>query len=305
MTRNANITAALLVAALAAVGCSKEKTSQTADQDAQHSAKMQPTSFIKPASDKPLDTTPLRASGPVSYAEGEAAFQAGKFAEAAQIFEQYTMDKPNNAWGHFMLGLSAAKAGDSANAEKAFEHALTIDPDHLKSLLNLSRLLIDEKKYDDAIARLARAGEVDPASVEVHRLLGRAYNGQHKVDDAIDSYRRAIALDPKDAWSMNNLGLIMIQAGRPYDAIPLLSGAVELQQNVATFHNNLGMALEQTGRFTAAASEYKEALTADSGNEKAKHNLTRIETVKVGTEEPFDREAEAKRAVETKQAVTQ
>ena len=305
MTRNRKITAALLVAALAAVGCSNEKTSQSTDQETKRTPKMQSVSLTKPLSDKPLDTTPPKVTGPVSYVEGEAAFQAGKFVEATRIFEQYTVEKPNNVWGFFMLGLSESKAGDAAKAEKAFEQALTIDPDHLKTLLNLSRVLIDQKKYDDAIVRLARAGDVDSGSVEVHRLLGRAYNGKHKVDDAIESYRRAIALDPKDAWSMNNLGLILIQAGRPFDAIPLLSGAVELQKNVSTFHNNLGMALEHTGRFTAAAAEYKEALDADSGNEKAKRNLTRIETVKVSSEEPFDREAEAKRATEVKQVIAQ
>ena len=104
---------------------------------------------------------------------------------------------------------------------------------------------------------------------------------------------------------MNNLGLILIQTGRPFDAIPLLSGAVELQSNVPTFHNNLGMALEHTGRFTAAAAEYKEALTADSSNEKAKRNLARIETVKVSAEESFDRAAEARRATEVKEATAQ
>lgn len=304
MTRNAKITATLLVAALAAAGCTSEKTSQT-DPETKRTAKMQPVSLAKPLGDNPLDSTPARPAAPVSYAEGEAAFQAGKFAEAAQIFEQYTVEKPKNAWGYFMLGLSQSRAGDAPKAEKSFEQALTIDPDHLKTLLNFSRVLIDEKKFDEAIVKLARAGDVDPTSVEVHRLLGRAYNGQHNVSDAIDSYRRAIALDPKDAWSMNNLGLILIQTGRPFDAIPLLSGAVELQSNVPTFHNNLGMALEHTGRFTAAAAEYKEALTADSSNEKAKRNLARIETVKVSAEESFDRAAEARRATEVKEATAQ
>ena len=204
-----------------------------------------------------------------------------------------------------MLGLSASKGGDPKKAETAFEEALRIDPIHLKSLLNLSRLLIDKGRYDDAIVKLAHAGEISPTSPEVHRLLGRIYSGEHKTDDAIDSYRRAIALDPTDAWSMNNLGLILIQKGRSSEATPLLAKAVELQKSVPTFHNNLGMALEKTARFKAAASEYKEALTADPNNAKAKSNLERIEAVKVGSEESFDRAAEAKRTVEVKQPATE
>ncbi len=305
MTRNGKITATLIVAAIAAVGCTKDKTSQTENKETQRSAKVVPVSMTTSAADKSLDGTAPKFTGPVSFAQGEAAYQAGKYVEATQMFEQYTAEKPNNPWGHFMLGLSESKVGDTVKAEKAFEEALRIDPDHMKSLLNLSRLLIDQKRFDEAIVKLAHAGEINPTSPEVHRLLGRTYTGQHKTDDAIDSYRRAIALDPTDAWSMNNLGLILIQKGRSSEATPLLAKAVELQKNVPTFHNNLGMALEQTARFKAAASEYKEALAADPGNAKVKSNLARIEAVKVGSEEPFDREAEAKRAVEVKQPATE
>jgi len=288
MTRNRNITATLLAVAIAAVGCSKDKTSQ-------RTAKVVNVSMPTPAADKPIDIrTAPKVTGPISYADGEALFQAGKYLEATNLFEQYTVEKPNNPWGHFMLGLSQSKVGDTEKAEKAFVEALRIDPDHLKSLLNLSRMLIDKGRYDEAIVKLSHAGEISPTSAEVHRLLGRTYAGQHKTDDAIDSYRRAIALDPTDAWSMNNLALILIQTGRSSEATPLLAKAVELQKNNPTFHNNLGMALEKTARFKAAASEYKEALAADPNNAKATSNLDRIEAVKVGSEETFDRELEAK-----------
>jgi Flp pilus assembly protein TadD len=300
MTRNGKITATLLAATIAAVGCTKDKSSQTENKEPQRTAKVVPVSMPTPAADKPIDVTTPKVSGPVSYAEGDALFQAGKFLEATQVFEKYTVEKPNNPWGHFMLGLSESRIGDTDKAEKAFNEALRIDPDHMKSLLNLSRIQIDKGRYDDAVVNLAHAGGLDPTSVEVHRLLGRTYNAQHKNDAAIDSYRRAIALDPTDAWSMNNLGLILIQKDRSSEAVPLLSKAVELQKNVPTFHNNLGMALEKTERFKAAASEYKEALVADPNNAKAKTNLDRIQAIKVGSEESFDRAAEAKRTEEVK-----
>jgi hypothetical protein len=44
----------------------------------------------------------------------------------------------------------------------------------------------------------------------------------------------------------------------------------------------------------AAASAYKEALNADPGYRKAKQNLTRVEAVKAGPEEPFDLAAAAR-----------
>jgi Flp pilus assembly protein TadD len=288
MKRTGKITAALLAAAVAAVGCSKDNTSNTKNPEPQRSAKAQSVSLTTTAVSKAIDNPAPVLTGPASFADGEAAYQAGKYVEARQIFEKYTGDKPNNPWGYFMLGLSESKGGDAKKAEKAFEEALRLDPDHMKSLLNLSRLLIDNGRFDDAIMKLTRAEEVDSKSAEAHRLLGRAYNGMHKNDEAINAYRLAITLDPKDAWSMNNLGMILLKQEKFDEAATLFTKAVELRKDVPTFHNNLGMALEHTGKFSAAASEYKGALTADPGHEKAQRNLSRVEGVKEGTKPAED-----------------
>jgi len=296
MRSNEKLTAALLVAALAGVGCSKSDERLQAKVDIPHSAKATPVSMVNtsPVGDKGLDFTTTKPAGPVSFTDGEEAYKAGNFSEATRIFEQYTSEKPKNAWGHYMLGLSAWKSGDLAKAEKAFDESLSIDPNHLKSLVNLSRVLIEQGRFDDALPKLTRAGEIDSKSADVQRLLGRTYEAQSKTDDAVHAYLGAIALDSKDAWSMNNLGLVFMAQGRHSDAVPLLARAVELRKDVAMFHNNLGMALEHTGRFVAAAGEYRGALEADPGYEKAQQNLTRVEAVKTGSEEPFDLEATAK-----------
>ena len=288
MKRTGKITAALLAAAVAAVGCSKDKTSETQNQEPQRSAKAQSISMVKTASDKGVDKPVPTVVGPVTFADGEAAYQAGKFAEAAQVFEQYTVSKPKNPWGHFMLGLSLNKVGDTEKAEASFEEALRLDPNHMKSLLNLSRMLIDKGRFDDAIVRLTRAGEVDASSAETQRLLGRTYYGLHKNDEAVLAYRHAITLDPKDAWSMNNLGLILLRQEKFDEAAPLFAGAVELRKDVPAFQNNLGMALEHKGEFKAAAESYNGALTADPGYEKAQRNLSRVETVKEGVKPAED-----------------
>src|SRR5262245_43652869 len=143
MKPSGQITATLLVATLAAVGCSKSDETSQPKASSEYSAKATPVSMTNESSvagDKGLNVTP-KITGPVSFADGETAYKVGKFGEATQIFELYTVQKPENAWGHFMLGLSASKSGDPAKAEKAFDEALRIDPNHVKSLVNLSRVL--------------------------------------------------------------------------------------------------------------------------------------------------------------------
>jgi len=179
-----------------------------------------------------------------------------------------------------MLGLSAWKGGDLTKAEEAFEKALSIDPNHVKSLVNLSRVLIDQNRIDDALVRLTHAGDIDPNSTDVQRLLGRAYHAQGKTDEAADAYRRAIELDDKDAWSMNNLAFILIEEGRYSEALPALARATELRKDVVVFFNNLGMALEQVGQFRAAEDAYTLACTLEGVSEKSVANRDRVAVVK-------------------------
>jgi tetratricopeptide (TPR) repeat protein len=217
--------------------------------------------------------------GEVTFAEAESAFRGKRYGDAVELFTAYTERKPDNAWGHYMLGLSAWKAGQPEKAEPAFERALQLDPKHVKSLLNWSRVLLEENKPEDALPKIEAALAIDPKSTDGYRLLGRAHAAQGNEDAAIEAYRHAIALDERDAWSMNNLGLVCIEAGRATEALPALARATQLRSDVPTFQNNLGMALEQTGHFQAAATAYRTALAEDADYAKAAVSLARVGTL--------------------------
>jgi len=289
MRRTSSAAAALLLATCGVVACSKSDGNTGVKSKPPQPAQEKPVTIPRESpAVKATDGEGFVVSKPTgSFADGEAAYRARKYADATAIFESYTERRPANAWGHYMLGLSAWKNGDLSKSEQAFEKALGIDPRHVKSLVNLSRVFIDQKRHDEAVDRLMRASEIEPESPEVFRLLGRTYHVQRMTDDAVAAYRRAIELDEFDAWSMNNLGLLLLETKRADEALPLLAAAVKLRKDVPEFHNNLGMALEHTGRYRAAASAYGDALTADAGYEKAKQNLARVERVESGPDEPF------------------
>jgi Flp pilus assembly protein TadD len=179
-----------------------------------------------------------------------------------------------------MLGLSAWKKGDAMGAERAFEDALAIDPSHVKTLLNESRLFIEQKRHDEAIDRLTRAADAEPDSMVVYRLLGRTYQAKGEKDEAMKAYAKAIEVNGLDAWSMNNLGLLLLETQQYDEAVSWFTKAADVRPSVPSFHNNLGMALEHAGQFRAAATAYGDALAADPGYAKAKKNLARVERLR-------------------------
>jgi len=221
--------------------------------------------------------SPGTSTQPVSIAEGEKVYQEKRYADAAALFTTYVDQHPNNPWGHYMLGLSSWKAGDLQRAESAFVRANEIDPKHVKTLLNLTRVHLDQGRQKDALARVNAALVLDSSSGEAYRLLGRVRSALNEPNEAIAAYRLALSHDPKDVWSMNNVGLILIQQGSFEEALGPLALAVQLDSGVATFQNNLGIALEHTGRFTLATQAFKSALAVDESYTKAKLSLARVE----------------------------
>jgi tetratricopeptide (TPR) repeat protein len=217
---------------------------------------------------------------PVSFEMADSAYREHRYDDATVLFKTYTDSRPSNAWGFYMLGLSAWKSGDREQAESAFVQALTIDSTHVKSHLNLSRVLLESGQPDSALVHIEAAIALDSTSSEPLRLQGRAFEAQGKTDDAIVAYQRAIVKNDSDTWAMNNLGALYIRLERFEEAIGPLARANEIEDKVATFHNNLGMALELTGRYEQSVEQYRAALAIEGTYGKAVSNLQRVELVK-------------------------
>jgi len=275
MSRHVPYLSVLVAAVLVplAAGCSDRGDHQTSGS-APESTAAGSTTTASTGAETP-STTSVGTVVP-SYADAERAYHRGNYEEAAGMFQAYTESNPDNAWGHYMLGLSAWKQGDDTLALQAFDAALRLEPTHRKSLFNSARVLIETGRPRDALERVQQALAAEPLSGEGLRLLGRTEYELGRPDEAIDAYQRALALDDRDVWAMNNLGYIYIQTGRSTDALPPLARAVEIRGNVPVFQNNFATALERSGHFTSAALAYEAALQADSTYSKAAVGLERV-----------------------------
>jgi len=271
--------AALMVSAFALTGCGTDDDTFVQENHPKMNLPTQETATLTPA---PVET-PAPVTPPVqevTYEIAENAFLNARYDEAVTLFTRYTERESKNPWGYYMLGLSAWKDGQLETAETAFGQSLELDPNHLKSCINLSRVLMEHQRASEALAVLDRALEIDSTSGTVYRLRGNAYSDLNQVDDAIEAYRTAIRLDPTDAWAMNNLAFVWIQQDEFEKALPALARATELRKDVPVFFNNLGMALEHTGHYTDATQAYAFAADLDGTSEKASLNRNRVSAVR-------------------------
>jgi tetratricopeptide (TPR) repeat protein len=85
-----------------------------------------------------------------------------------------------------------------------------------------ARHLMQEGKYDEAIAELQRLSNAQPGMKGLVREFGIAYYKKSDYAQAITSFKQALQENPEDNEATQLLGLSYYLAGRPSDAIPLL-----------------------------------------------------------------------------------
>jgi Flp pilus assembly protein TadD len=250
----------------------------------------EPAGAVEPtaaAADRPLpDISEIMPEVPiyVTYTAAERTYFEGRYQDAAAMFATYCARHPANAWGHYMHGLSLWKAGRNAEARTAFNSALGLQPDHLKSLVNLARVELELDAPEAALTTIERALDVAPQHVEALRVLGRVYHRLDRGDQAVATYQQALLLRGDDAWTLNNLALIHIEAERFAQALPPLARASELAPAVAVIRNNLGVALERTGHRSQAREQY--LLAAELGSGPGESSYVRLLEVTIPASDP-------------------
>ena len=139
----------------------------------------------------------------------EAAAAAKQNDEAIKDYTLAAQAKPDDFATQYNLGVLEQNAGKKADAEAAYRKALALKTDDPKAVAgvksNLSLLLIDDGKLDEAASLLAQATEGDPTNAEYENNLGQVYEKLNKKDLAIAAYTKAVQLDPNQAGAKASL----------------------------------------------------------------------------------------------------
>ncbi len=97
------------------------------------------------------------------------------------------------------LGTTYLLLRKKGDAEKAYQKALDVRPTFGLALLNLGRLRVGEKKYEEAIAPLTTLVEISPASPDGNLFLGEAYLQIRKGSKAVPYLKEAAKLGRPEA----------------------------------------------------------------------------------------------------------
>ena len=205
----------------------------------------------------PKDLDSLTRLGQVLLRLGKPADAEGKFRAALEL-------QPNSP--EALQGLAQSlDQQKKPEAVDAYRNYLAAEPDDKGARSRLVHLLVEQQKYDEAVAENAKNNAGQPATVDDLKLRADIEINQNKLDEAITTLRQAIALAANDAQLHGGLGRIYLQKRQFGDAEKELKAALVLDRNNLAYWKDLGSTYYLAGNYQAALATLDVIGKAETG----------------------------------------
>ncbi|NJN83780.1 MAG: tetratricopeptide repeat protein [Caldilineaceae bacterium] len=137
--------------------------------------------------------------------------------------------------------------GNIGSAIEAFEQMVRLEPQNPRPLIELSRLYLTLRDFDQSERMARRAVEVAPESADALAALGRILDWRGDLEGALNYALDALEIENDNATTLAILGEIYTDVGNWPVAEDYLQQALELDgrnvlalRNLAYYHENLG-----------------------------------------------------------------
>ena len=171
------------------------------------------------------------------------------------------------AWCHVQIGNELMNAGKLAEAEREFDTALLIFPNHSLALQSKARALVAAGDLTQAVAIY----ESEPNSADAAQALGDLYTKLGRADSAKAAYQKFDILERENA-ALERSWRHMVNFWLDHDqnlaeALRLASTEYESRKDIFTC-DSLAWALFKNGRIAEAKKGIKEALRTGSKDQR-------------------------------------
>ncbi len=176
-------------------------------------------------------------------------------AQAVQAFNKAAELTPNDPEPHLSAGLLDERQKDFPAAETEYKEVLEIDAHSTDAAIGLTNIYMKSGRLAAAEPLLRRLAADRPDDGGLHLQLGRVLVAQKKNDDAIAEFQAAVKLAPKDMEAQRELADLYASAGKNDLAEAAYRPLVTAHPNDPELHRALGRALLLQKKFPEAQQE--------------------------------------------------
>lgn len=199
-----------------------------------------------------------------------------RVADAVQILNAWAADFPEDPRPHTGIGLVHKNAGQFTLAVAAFREALKRDPDRVRARLQLSEVLIDLHRFDEAVSETWKVCRVEPENAVALTIHGQAQHYSGMNEDALRSLMKAVKLAPTNLKAMLALAQLHNDSGRFTAAIELLRKCMQKESFNVDVRSAIGTALRGIGKTDEATLHFKYCAEASEAHSRIQTNLDKL-----------------------------
>ncbi len=156
----------------------------------------------------------LRSLGDIKGSGVQTEMVGKAIAEYSEVHRLDPSDQEASLWLARLYRLH----NEPAKAEQVLQKMLQSDPGNEAAVEELTQLLLDGNKTDEAIKLLEGMTAHSP-SPTLYDLLGDAYTQTHDYPKAEEAYRKAVDLDPSELSHLKGLGQTLLSEEKYSDAL--------------------------------------------------------------------------------------
>ncbi len=151
--------------------------------------------------------------------KGQTALESKQYDAAIDHFRKYVAARPNDAYGHAMLGYTyhVKKQCDQAAAE--YQRALALEPGVPWIQTSLASIYVCQAKYQEALTLFNTALPKITPDAQTYLCYAMALNGTHALPEAEAAARKSISLDSKEPRTHQLLAEILTSEGKQAESV--------------------------------------------------------------------------------------
>ncbi|HXJ02368.1 MAG TPA: tetratricopeptide repeat protein [Micropepsaceae bacterium] len=174
--------------------------------------------------------------------------QAGRLAEAANLYRQIALEDPAQFEPLYSLGMIAAETGQWEQAQQFFGNAMRLNPGFAEGWCARGLALLQLRRPEQALPCFEQALALKPGFLDAQSSRATALLELKRPADAVAGFDRALAIDPRHAISWNNRGNALAAMGRFDEAIGSYDRALALMPDIPQAKENRDNALFELKR---------------------------------------------------------
>lgn len=188
-------------------------------------------------------------SASYTYLMGNGILDPKEFAPKAEAAVRKALELNEGlAEAHLALANIKLNAWDWAAAEHEYQRTIELNPNLAEAYHWYSVYLSNLGRHEEAIARNARARELDPLSLAVNVDAAFGLLMARRYDQAVDSLKKTLELDPKLVLGHIYLGYTYSAMGKYAEAIAEFEETIKLGDDSPSVKIYLGAVYARAGQ---------------------------------------------------------